>query len=122
MSVRLGWFTAVSLFAAAAALIAAGHPLVAAVLLMGVSYLGGRSDRRRDRQAVRAEVERLKAEATALLDELIYHHGRRHTALFGDDSRLLPDLRDRQDWASLDRKPDTAALHAPVSERTTTNP
>lgn len=126
MNVRLAWFAALSLFAAAAALIAAGHPMVAAVLLMGVSYLAGRSDRRRDRRVAQAEVVRLQderdralAEADRAGTELIYHHNQRHMAMFGDDSHLLPDLRDRPDWASIDRKPDVTASHVPVSERTT---
>lgn len=124
MNIRLAWFAAVSLFAAAAALICAGHPLVAAVLLMVVSYLAGRWDRRRDRLAVRAEMERLQNEADRARDELIFHHNQRHADLCGDDSNPLPDLRDRPDWAQLDRKPeaDTAAPRVPVSERTTTHP
>ena len=119
MSTRLAWSVAAVLFVAAAALIYAGHPLVAAALLMGVSYLAGRWDRRRDRRAAAAEVENLQAEVAGLRDELIYRYDQQHIDLFGDDTHMLPDLRDRPDWASVNHKPDTAVS---VSERTTTNP
>ncbi|MEV0214230.1 hypothetical protein [Micromonospora sp. NPDC050695] len=123
MNVRLAWFAAVPLFTAAAALIYAGHPMVAAVLLMGVSYLAGRWDRRRDCEAARAEVERWQAEADRARDELIFHHNRRHADLHGDDTRMVPDLRDRRDWAQLDRKPDTTTAQGTSQPHaSTTNP
>lgn len=126
MSTRFAWYAAVSLFAAAAALIAAGHPLTAAVLLMVVSYLAGRWDRRRDRLAVvvrlRSERNRAVAKADRLQDHLTFHYDCQHLGQFADDAPPSPDLRDRPDWASIDRKSDTAAPRVPVSERTTTYP
>ncbi|MEV1315300.1 hypothetical protein AB0J14_04365 [Micromonospora arborensis] len=122
MNIRLAWFAAACLFTAAAALIWAGHPLVAAVLLMGVSYLAGRSDRRRDRRAAQAEVERWQAEADRLSDELIFHHSQRHADLCGDDTRMLPDLRDRPDWADLNRKPGITPVRGTSPSRAVSNP
>lgn len=127
MNIRLGWFAATSLFTAAAALIYAGHPLVAAVLLMGVSYLAGRWDRRRDRLAVvarlRSERNRAVAKADRLQDHLTFHYDCQHLGQFADDAPPSPDLRDRPDWASIDRKPDTTtAQGASLPHTSTSNP
>lgn len=118
MSTRFGWFTAVSLFGAAAALIAAGHPLVAAVLLMLVSYLAGRWDRRQRRAGfLGAEVERRDARIAALEDEQVYHYDRQHAARFAGVDRPRPD------WAAVDRKPDTADRGSvPAPSSAITNP
>ncbi|MEV5211412.1 hypothetical protein AB0K35_28450 [Micromonospora sp. NPDC053740] len=126
MSARLGWFFAASLFTAAAALIAAGHPLVAAGLLVGVAYLAGRWDRRRGRDAVvaglRAEVERKDARITDLEDHAIFHYDCQHLGRYAGDVPLMPDVGDRRDWSDVNRKPEAERAAAPVRATTTSNP
>ncbi|MCG5464153.1 hypothetical protein MED01_002318 [Micromonospora sp. MED01] len=123
MSTRFACYAAGSVFAAAVALAVADLWLPAAALMFPLGVLAGRW-RLLHRLAVvsaalitvGAELERSRGEVFRLGDELTTYYDRRHAARFADVDRP------RTDWAAVDRKPDTAALRVPVSERTTTNP
>lgn len=129
VSARFRLYVGVSLFVSAAALAVAGLWLPAAGLMWPLGWLAGtwHSQYRiavlsAALLTVGAELERSRAEAFRLHDQLMRDWDRAHAGQFAEDAPMLPDLRDRPDWVSLDRKPDTAAPHMPVSERTTTHP
>ncbi|MER7331597.1 MULTISPECIES: hypothetical protein [unclassified Micromonospora] len=119
MSARVGWAAAVALFVAAAVLLAAGHVVAAAVLLMGVTYLAGRWDRHRDRQATAAELAAKDARVAALEDELTYRYGVETDGRWADDSRLMPDNGGYYSPAAVhDHKADTVTPSSGVAART----
>ncbi|MET8278202.1 hypothetical protein [Micromonospora sp. NPDC005174] len=62
-------------------------------------------------------VERQAARIAALEDHLIFHYDCQHVGRYADGTPLLPDVGDRPDWASLDRKPDvsTAGTSLPAA-------
>lgn len=71
---------------------------------------------------LRAEGERKDAVIAAFEDERIQWWDRAHQSQWADDDRLLPDIGDRLDWASINRKPSTATTDRGVPAPTRANP